>query len=151
MKKFCLALLMLLLGSTLAYAQGRMHRCEVSITDLNIDDKIKLGSFTTMVKAESLVTKAFRFPGTELFVTASVLYMQESPFLAGTPASEMIITLVLSKKAYSAIESEMKKEDVITNATSVVPLKSFERARIETIYLGKKQPMIIELECQIPA
>ena len=149
MKKFYLALWILLLCSSLGYAQSLIHRCEVSITDLNIDDKIKLGSFTTQVKAETLVTKAFRFPDTDLFVTASVLYMQDSPFIAGTPVREMVLTLALSKKAYSAIESEMRNEDVITIARSIAPFrKSFERAEIETIYLGKKQPMIIELECK---
>jgi hypothetical protein len=64
------------------------------------------------------------------------------------PIREMILTLALGKKAYSAIESEMKNEDVITNARSIVSLKSFERAEIETIYLGKGQPIIVELECK---
>ena len=147
MKKLGFAWCLLLLGSSITLAQSSTHRCEVSITDFNIDDKIKLGSFTSDAKKkEPLFTKSFQFPDTKLFVTASVLYID--PYAEETPPNEMILTLALSKKAYSAIEAEMKDTDVITNARARVPLKSFERAAIETIYLGKPEAVIIELECK---
>jgi len=148
MKKTLFASLLLLFSSSLCSAQSNVHRCEVSITDFNIDDKIKLGSLTANVEPEKLSIKAFRFPDTKLFVTASVLYMQASPYIKGSPPVEMILTLALSRKAYSAIEPEMKMADVITNARATVSLKAFEEAEIETIYLGKPEAVIVTLECR---
>lgn len=147
-KKSARACLLLLLGSSLGFAQSSTHRCEVAIIDNNTDTMSKLGSFTTVVESEKLITKAFRFPGTELFVNTSVLYMQESPFIKGAPPSEMILTLLLGKKAYSEIETEMKNAEMITNAKAIVPLKSFQRAQVATIFLGQRQPVIITLECK---
>jgi len=80
-------------------------------------------------------------------VTVSVLYMQESPYKEGSPPVEMILTLVLGKKAYSNIENEMRNLEVLSIARAVVPLKSFEESKVETIYLAKRQPVIITLEC----
>jgi len=73
--------------------------------------------------------------------------MQASPYIKGSPPVEMILTLVLSRKAYTGVEYEMKNKDVITNARANISLKSLENAEIETIYLGKPEPVIIELEC----
>jgi hypothetical protein len=148
MKNLYLACLLLLIHSSLCFAQSSIHRCDVSITDFNIDDKIKLGSFTAQVKAENLVTRAFRFPDTKLFVTAGVLYMQESPYVEGSLPVEMVLTLVLSRKPYSGVEPEWKNKDVITNARAAILLKSFEQAKIETIYLGKPETVTITLECK---
>jgi hypothetical protein len=139
---------LLLPGPTPASAGGGAHRCEVSVEDFNVDDIKKLGSFDTVVKSESLTTKAFRFPDTELFVSAGVLYMQDSPSDGKTPPSKMILTLALSKRAYSNIETEMKNAEVVTNARAIVPLKLFEGSEVETIFLGKSQPIIITLACK---
>jgi hypothetical protein len=55
---------------------------------------------------------------------------------------------VLGKKAYSSIEREMSDSDVVRIARAVVPLKSFDEAKVETIYLGRRQPVILTLECK---
>jgi len=146
-EKTLLASLLLLSSPSLCSAQTDIHRCKVSITDFNIDDKIELGSFTAKVEPEKLSIRTFQFPKTRLFVTASVLYMQASPYIKGSPPVEMILTLVLSRKAYTGVEYEMKNKDVITNARANISLKSLENAEIETIYLGKPEPVIIELKC----
>ena len=73
--------------------------------------------------------------------------MQASPYKAGSPPVEIILTLVLGKKAYSNIENQMRNLEVLSIARAVVPLKSFEESRVETIYLGKRQPVIITLKC----
>jgi hypothetical protein len=147
MKKALLAGMLMLSGSGLCFTQSNIHRCEASVTDFNIDDKINLGGFTANVDPEKLSIKAFRFPGTKLFVTASVLYVQASPYAKGSPPVEMILTLVLSRRPYSGAEYDMKNKGVITNARVSVPLRSFEGAEIETIYLGRPEPMIIKAEC----
>jgi hypothetical protein len=127
-------------------AQTSIHRCEVSTVDFNKDAKTKLGSFSTIVKSESQLTKVFRFPDTDLFITTSVLYMPKSPYSEGAQPSEAILTVLIGRKGYSEIETEMKDSEVISNARAVVPLKSFEKAEVETIFLGRRQP-VVALEC----
>ena len=147
MKKLSLSCLFILLVSTLSLAQSDSHQCRVSLVDFNTDDGSTLGTFTTRIVTDKPITNAYRFPSTRLFVTVSVLYMQESPYKEGSPPVEMILTLVLGKKAYSNIENEMRNLEVLSIARAVVPLKSFEESKVETIYLAKRQPVIITLEC----
>jgi hypothetical protein len=147
MKKLGLACLLLLLVSTLSLAKNDTHQCKVSLIDFNVDDGSTLGAFKTQIVSDKPITKAYRFPGTRLFVTTSVLYMQAFPYREASPPVEMILTLVLGKKPYSNIENEMRNLEVLSIARAVVPLKSFEVSKVETIYLGKRQPIIITLEC----
>jgi hypothetical protein len=148
MKKLGFVCLLLLLSSSVTFAQSHAHGCQVSITDFNTDDKTKLGSFTFDLKREKLIVKSYRFPDTELFVTASVFYKRASTYDAANLTDELILTLALGKKAYSVIESDMKNADMVTNARAIVPLKSFDEVEVETIYLGKPEAIIIALECK---
>ena len=81
-------------------------------------------------------------------MTANLAYFDQSRILGGPPQGVMILTVVLAKKAYTSIESEMKGSEVITNAREGVPLKTFRSAELETIYLGRPQPVIIALRCK---
>ena len=140
---------LILIGSSISsVAQTGVHQCEVSLVDFNTDTKNKLGSFEAPIKSENSLTKAFRFPNTDLFITTSVLYMSKSPYVEGSAPVEIILTVLIATKGYSEIETEMKASEVISNARAVVPLKSFERAEVETIFLGKRQPVIVALECR---
>jgi hypothetical protein len=57
--------LSLLRSSNPTLAETNAHRCEVSVVDFNKDAKNKLGSFSTLIKSEKVVTKAFQFPDTD--------------------------------------------------------------------------------------
>jgi hypothetical protein len=141
----CLALLM---ASVSAYAQSNLYRCEVSIADFNTDTGTSLGSFTTAIVKDKPITKAFRFPGTRLVITAGVLYMQESPYVEGAPPSKIILTLIIGKKEYPITGEGLRGTDVLSNARVALPLKSFEGARLETIFLEKREPVVFTLECK---
>jgi len=138
--------LLLAFGSTSALAQVG-HRCEVYVTNFNTDTRTDLGSFTTLLEVDKPVTKSFQFPETKLIVTASAQYGQSTDAKGGLP-SQIVLMIVLGKRAYPDTGEGLKSSDVKANARAVVPLKSFERARVETIFLEERQPIIIGLECK---
>jgi len=148
MTRLCLICLLLIFSAVQAFSQNKNHRCEISLTDFNTDVKTILGTFEATGKEPGFSSKALRFPGTDLFISASLLYLDQSTILKSPPSTEVVLTLALSKKAYTTIETEMKAEDVVSNARVVAPLKSFQIAELETIYLGRKQPVIIGLQCK---
>ncbi len=146
-RRITLVCLLLTFASTSAFAQVGRHRCEVYVSDFNSDTRTNLGEFTTVVQADKPVTKSFQFPGTKLVVTASVNYAQ-SIGAPGGQADQIVLVVVLGKKAYPEGGEGLTSSEVKANARAVVPLKSFERAIIETIFLERRQPIIIGLECK---
>jgi hypothetical protein len=148
MNRLFLIALLLIFSSVKAFSQNNTINCEVSLTDFNTDVKTVLGTFEAIRNEQVFKTKAFRFPGTDLFISASLLHLRNSTILSSPPSTEVVLTLALSKKAYTSIETEMNSKDVVSNARMLVPLKSFQIAELETIYLGKKQPVIIGLRCK---
>jgi hypothetical protein len=145
--KGCGLVCWLLLLTNVASAEIKNHRCSVSIVDFNTDYGSELGKFVTVVESDKTTIKAFQLPGTKLFVTAGVLYLQKSPYTKSEPPYEIRMTLILAKKAYLDTVSEMDNSKVLTIAIATAPLKSFETATVETAFLGKKQPVYISLEC----
>lgn len=141
--RMTLAGVLLALAATSAFGQVAPHRCEVSVTNFNTDTRKTIGSFTTVVQQDKSVTKSFPFPGTKLVVTASTQYEQS---IEGE--AQMILMVILGKRAYPEIGEGLKGSDVKANARATVPLKSFERARVETIFLEERQPVIIGIECK---
>ena len=141
--RMTLAGVLLAFAATAAFAQVASHRCEVSVTNFNTDTSKTIGSFTTVAQQDKSTTKSFPFPGTNLVVTASTQYEQS---IAGE--AQMVLMVILGKKAYPEIGEGLKGSDVKANARATFPLKSFERATVETFFLEQRQPVTIGLECK---
>ncbi|MBL8149156.1 MAG: hypothetical protein JNN15_04430 [Blastocatellia bacterium] len=119
--KWLLALAFLLCFSTSIAAQTYSDDCEVYLVDKKEAEKllkllesgaseqemakqgakstIILGKFSTTIGEEELTTKSYKFPGTKLFVTASVFYTDESMASEGT-SSSMLVGIVLGPREY---------------------------------------------------
>ena len=90
MKSICIVCL-IVLSASVALAQARnSDRCEVAVSATNPKDNAVLGKFTTVLGEEELTTKAFRLPGTRLFIVASVFYTDES--MASEKGSDSVTT-----------------------------------------------------------
>ena len=95
-KNLLFACAVLLACAAPSWAQNPHYdRCEVGVTNLSTLRSGVLGSFDTVVGEEERTTKAFRLPGTKLFVVAAVFYTDES---MGSPegSDSMSLELTLS-------------------------------------------------------
>lgn len=150
MKLLCFAGLFLLLGSALTMGQkSNSNHCKLSLYDLNIDDIVDIGEFD--INAQDKITvKSYKFMDTNLFINVWYGINKAVPGDMANKDDELILMLMLGKKAYKSIEEldEIKAEDTITNAIARVPLKSFDKVELQTMYSGKPQAVFISLKCE---
>jgi hypothetical protein len=101
----------------------------------------ELGTFDTVVSEEELTSKAFRLPGTNLFVVASVWYTDES--LAGKDSQDSAsLGLTISRNPKRDILSALQY------AEAEMLMENFEVARVTTIFKTQRHSFYIEMECR---
>src|SRR4051812_319701 len=111
--------------STLAQS-GNADRCQVALADVRPQKSTELGTFTTVIAEEELTTRAFRLPGTKLYVVASVFYTDES-MASERGADSVSLELTLSRG---------RKRDVLRSlswAEAEMPLNGFDVGRVSMI------------------
>lgn len=142
MKQLSLTCLIVLVcaGPTLAQS-GNSDRCEVALADIKIGRSTQLGTFTTVIAEEELTTRAFRLPGTKLYVVASVFYTDES-MASERGADSVSLELLLSSG---------RKRDVLRSlswAEAEMPLNGFDVGRVSMIVRVNGRPKMVLMECR---
>lgn len=128
-KNLLFACAVLLMCAAASLAQNPNYdRCEVGVTNVGTLRSQALGSFDTVLGEEERTTKAFRLPGTKLFVVAAVFYTDES---MGSPegSDSMSLDLTLSKsrrrdvlRSLSFADAEMPAKVPVGRVTMLVKL-----------------------------
>ena len=99
-----------------------------------------LGSFDTVVGEEERTTKAFRLPGTKLFVVAAVFYTDES---MGSPEGSDSMSLELTL-------SNSRRRDVLRSlsfADAEIPAKA-SVGRVSMLVKLAGKPRLVRMECR---
>ncbi len=144
MTQLSLTCLMVLVSAGPAFAHSaNSDRCAVALADVRIgkSTSTQLGTFTTVVAEEELTTRAFRLPGTKLYVVASVFYTDES-MVSERGADSVSLELLLSKGP---------KRDVLRSlrwAEAEMPLHGFYAGRVSMIVRVNGRPMMVLMECR---
>lgn len=142
MKQLLLTCLIVLACAGPMLAQsGNSDRCKVALADVKTEKSTELGAFTTVIAEEELTTRAFRLPGTKLFVVASVFYTDES-MASERGADSVSLELILSKG---------RTRDVLRSlswAEAEMPLNSFDVGRVSMIVRVNGRPKMLLMECR---
>lgn len=151
MKKLCATGLIVLACAFAASAQSRnfatsaqsrnSDRCEVALADVEAGKVTELGTFSTVIAEEELTTRAFRLPGTRLFVVASVFYTDES-MASERGADSVSLELTLSRG---------RKRDVLRSvswAEAEMPTNGFEVGRVGMLVRVNGRPKMVLMECR---
>jgi hypothetical protein len=117
------------------------HRCEVVAADIAAKRVLKKVEFSPVIGEEELTNKVFRIPETNLTVTASVFYTDES--MASKAGQDSIqLALAVSKRAWpDAFQSP-------NNAVSEVTLATFDTARVQTNVRFGFRKLLVSMECK---
>ena len=141
MKTTCLVCLIVFSATTALAQASNSDRCEVALAATNPKDNVMLGKFTTIIGEEELTRKAFRLPGTRLFIVASVFYTDES--MASEKGSDSVmLELALSTG---------QKRDVLHSlswAEAEMQLHDFEVGRVEMLIKSGGSPRLVVMECR---
>jgi hypothetical protein len=142
MKQFYFVCLILLVCACPMLAQsGNSDRCEVALADVKTGKATELGTFTTVIAEEELTTRAFRLPGTKLYVVASVFYTDES-MASEQGADSVSLELTLSRG---------RKRDVLRSlswAEAEMPLNGFDVGRVSMTVRVNGRPKMVLMECR---
>jgi hypothetical protein len=120
---------------------GNSDRCEVALADVKTQKSTELGTFATVIAEEELTTRAFRLPGTKLYVVASVFYTDES-MASERGADSVSLELSLSRG---------RKRDVLRSlnwAEAEMPLNGFDVGRVSMIIRANGLPKMVIMECR---
>ncbi|MCA1566207.1 MAG: hypothetical protein LC803_11330 [Acidobacteria bacterium] len=146
----------MLLLSNVAVAQSQSDACHVYVVDVakarkafenfretgNAQADAKAMSvgqtlfpeFRTVIGEEELTTKTYPFPGSNLVITASVFYTDES-----MPAESMLLGIVVSNKAQAnaiSAEENAVAEVVYDEHTDIVRAKKYMNVRGRSYLVG---------------
>ena len=127
-------------------------RCVLSTLDISgINDKNlekmrdvpekPLGTFETVIAEDTLTTRVYRLPRTNLFVIASVYYTDES-MASKTGADSISLELLISKSRRRSLVKALHYAD------GEVPYANFEVARVSTIVSSAGKRIIVGMECR---
>jgi hypothetical protein len=120
---------------------GNSDRCEVALADVQTQKSTELGAFATVIAEEELTTRAFRLPGTKLYVVASVFYTDES-MASERGADSVSLELTVSRG---------RKRDVLRSlswAEAEMPLNDFDVGRVSmTVRVNGRLKMVV-MECR---
>ncbi len=100
-----------------------------------------LGTFITVIAEEEATTRAFRLPGTKLFIVASVFYTDES-MASEKSSSSVSLELALSRS---------RKRDVLRSiswAEAEMPLNTFDVGRVTMLVKSSGKPQLVVMECK---
>jgi hypothetical protein len=136
---FACAVLLACTGASLAQ-NPNYDRCEVGVTDVVTRGSRSLGSFDTVIGEEERTTKAFRLPGTRLFVVAAVFYTDES---MGSPerSDSMSLELTLSKSGHRDVLRSLSFADAEMPAKVSV-------GRVSMLVRLAGKPKLVLMECR---
>jgi hypothetical protein len=141
MRKLSLLCTVFLCASPVLAQSGNSDRCEVALADVKTQKSTGLGTFTTVIAEEELTTRAFRLPGTKLYVVASVFYTDES-MASERGADSVSLELTLSR---------VRKRDVLRSlswAEAEMPLNGFDVGRVSMIVRVNGRPKMVLMECR---
>lgn len=166
MKRIILSKLVLLLLSSVVLAQNRGDACHVYVLDVakgrkafeeyrdtgnpEADGKALLAAqtmfpeFRTVIGEEELTTKTYPFPGSNLVITVSVYYTDESMASSKT-ANSMLLGVVVSDKAQRdaiSVENNAVAEVTHDGNTDTVRAKKHVKVRGRAYLVG------IECHCK---
>jgi hypothetical protein len=157
MKNLILAKVIVLLAMTAVCAQTNRDVCHVYIIDSqlaerafeNITDEeaqskaIKIiGEFSPKIYEDEQTTKHFRFPGSNLVITASVLYTDELMGSKNTQDSMVVGVAVTNKAEKSAL-------GVMNNAVAEVTYgKNTDKVRAKKFVKVGGRAYLVGLECE---
>jgi hypothetical protein len=97
--------------------------------------------FPTVVGEEELTTKAYRFPGSRVFITASVFYTDESMASAAGADSMMLAVAVTRRPFRHAFE-------VDNNAVAELTSTGSDTARVKKHVRIDGRPYLLGMECR---
>ncbi len=166
MKRIILANLIVLLLSTVVVAQNQGDTCHVYILDVvkarkAFDEFHETGNaqadakalsvgqtlfpeFRTVVGEEELTTKTYPFPSSNLIITASVYYTDES-MASSEGADSMLLGIVLSSKAQrDAISAENNAVAEVTDNDNTDTVRAKKYVKVN----GRLYLVGIECHCK---
>jgi hypothetical protein len=138
-RSYLFACPVLLLCAAALFAQNPNYdRCEVGVTDVGTRRSRSLGAFETVIGEEELTSKAFRLPGSKLFVVGAVFYTDES--MASEQGSDsMSLELTLSHNARRNVLRSLS----FANAEMPVTV-SVGRVSMLVTVTGRRQLVVME-------
>lgn len=162
MLRLIFSILVLLIISQIVAAQAQRDVCHVYLIDSEAAQKAAdaydnaateeekarlisggvkiLGEFSPKVREEELTTKTFAFPGSNLFITASVFYTDEMMASSNTSDS-MLLGLVVADKAQENALS------ATNNVVAEVTYNEFDTVRVKTNVKIKGRTFLVGLQC----
>jgi hypothetical protein len=142
-----LLLVLIAMGAITALAQTtsscfpHCHQCEVITGDIASNRILKKVEFSPLTGEEELTNKVFGIPGTNLMVTASVFYTDES-MASQAGLDSMKLALAVSKRSWpDAFRSP-------NNAIAEITLASFDTARVQTNVRSGARRLLVSMECK---
>jgi hypothetical protein len=157
MKNLILAKFIILLALSAASAQTKCDVCHVYLIDSRIAEKgfenitdetyqakatKIIGEFLPKIYEDELTNKYFSFPGSNLVITASVLYTDELMGSKNTQDSLLVGIVVSNKKEKSALS-------VMNNAVAEVTYdKNTDKVRAKKFVKVKGRTYLVGLECE---
>lgn len=133
---FCL----LIVASPAAAESPNFDRCEVGVADVRGSRTRALGTFDTVIGEEEPTVRAFRLPGTKLFVVASVFYTDES-MASDQSYDSMSLELTLSRTARRRILRSLSFADAELPAQVSV-------GRVSLLTQAAGKPQLVVMECR---
>ena len=134
-------LLFLLIAAVPVAAQHKnSDSCEIVVTEVRGSRTHAVGTFDTVIAEEERTVRAFRLPGTKLFVVASVFYTDES-MASDQGSSSTSLELTLSRTPHRRILRSISFADAEFPTQAQVG-----RVSLLTRITGK--PQLIVMECR---
>jgi hypothetical protein len=117
------------------------HQCEIYAADIASNKILKKVEFSPSTGEEELTNKVFRIPGTNLMVTASVFYTDES-MASKAGQDSMQLAIAVSHRSWpDAFRSP-------NNAVTEITLATFDTARVQTNVRSGSRRLLVSMECK---
>lgn len=117
------------------------HQCEIYAADIASNKILKKVEFSPLTGEEELTNQVFRIPGTNLMVTASVFYTDES-MASKAGQDSMQLALAVSRRSWpDAFRSP-------NNTVTEITLATFDTARVQTNVRSGSKRLLVRMECK---
>jgi len=133
-------LFVLIAASPVAAQNPNFDRCQIGVADVHGSRSQALGTFDTVMGEEERTVRAFRLPGTKLFVVASVFYTDES-MASDRGADSMSLELTLSRRPGRRILRSISFADAEFPAQVSV-------GRVSLLTKAARKPQLVVMECR---
>ncbi len=128
-------------NSQIGSCSPHCRQCEVYAADVASKRILKKVQFSPVTGEEELTNKVFRIPGTNLMVTASVFYTDES-MASKAGLDSMQFALAVSKRSWPDAFARPN------NAVAEITLATFDTARVETNLRSGSRRLLVSMECK---